>query len=175
MRQQGEGRLLEARVELSAEQRRHERGVGGVAATQLAERVAELAVDLLELLAQLGGVDEVAVVRERHRARLGVTERRLRVLPGGTTRRRVPAVADREVAAQGGEARLVEHLGDEAHVLVDEQALAVARRDTCRLLAAVLQRVQAVVGEFRDLFTRRPDPEDATCVLGALLAGKDVV
>jgi hypothetical protein len=39
----------------------------------------------------------------------------------------------------------------------------------------VLQGVQPEIGEFGDLFTRSPDTEDATSVLGALLAGEEVV
>jgi len=47
-------------------------------------------------------------------------------------------VRDGDVPAQGGERRLVEDLRDEAHLLVDDDAPAVADRDACRLLAAVL-------------------------------------
>ena len=56
-----------------------------------------------------------------------------------------------EVAAQRAQVRLVEDLGDQAHVLVDEDLLAVADRDAGRLLAAVLQGVEAEVGELGDL------------------------
>ena len=52
-------------------------------------------------------------------------------------------MADGEVAVERGEAALVEHLGDEAHVLDDGDGLAVAHRDAGRLLAPVLQRVEA--------------------------------
>ena len=40
--------------------------------------------------------------------------------------RRVAGVADREVAAQAGQRRLVEHLRDQAEILVDHHAGAVA-------------------------------------------------
>ena len=82
---------------------------------------------------------------------------------------------DREVAAQAGQGRLVEDLGDQAEILVDHHAGAVADRDAGRLLAAVLQRVEPEVGELRDLFPGRPDTEDAAGVLGAGLLGVEIV
>ena len=51
-------------------------------------------------------------------------------------------MADGEVAVERREAALVEHLGDEAHVLDDGDGLAVAHRDAGRLLAPVLERVE---------------------------------
>ena len=68
---------------------------------------------------------------------------------------------DRDVAAQRGQGGLVEDLGDQAHLLVHHDAAAVTDRDARRFLPAVLQRVQAVVGELRDILTRRPDTEYA--------------
>jgi len=73
------------------------------------------------------------------------------------------------VPGQGVQRGLVEDLRDEAHVLVDQQLLAVGGGDARRFLAAVLQGVEPEVGELGDLFTRSPDPEDAASVLGALL------
>ena len=90
----------------------------------------------------------------------GGPERGLGVLPGRGAGGRVPAVPDRDVAAQRGQRGLVEDLGDQAHVLVDHDPVAVADRDAGRLLAAVLQCVQAEVGELGDVLTRGPDAED---------------
>ena len=67
--------------------------------------------------------------------------------------------------------RLVEDLGDQAHVLVDQDLPAVADRDAGRLLAAVLQGVEAEVGQLGDVLAGGPDAEDATGVLRSLLAG----
>ena len=89
--------------------------------------------------------------------------------------RGVAAVADGDVPLQGAQRGLVEDLGDQAHVLVDEDLLAVAGRDAGRLLPAVLQRVEAEVGELGDLLAGGPDAEDAAGVLRALLAGEQVV
>ena len=55
-------------------------------------------------------------------------------------------MADSVVTGHGAERCFVKDLGDEAHVLVYVDALAVAGCDTCGFLAAVLKRVQAVVG-----------------------------
>ena len=115
------------------------------------------------------GVDQVAVVAERDRAVGGRAERRLGVLPGARAGGRVAAVADREVALERRERRLVEDLRDQAHVLVDQDLAAVADRDAGRLLAAVLQRVEAEVGQLGDVLARGPDAEDAAGVLGALV------
>ena len=84
-------------------------------------------------------------------------------------------MADREVALERLEGGLVEDLGDQAHVLVDQDLAAVADRDAGRLLAAVLQGVEAEVGELGDVLARGPDPEDAAGVLGSAVLGVEVV
>ena len=73
---------------------------------------------------------------------------------------------DGDVALHRGQRLLVEDLADQAEVLEHQHLGAVGDGDTRRFLAAVLQRVQAVVGEFGNLFTRRPDPEYATLFAG---------
>ena len=151
------------------------------------------------LLRELGGVDQVAVVRQRDgggratvdvrgvrpasgaplRARTARREAcaqgRLRVLPVGRAGGGVPGVADRDMAPQARQGRLVEDLGDQAEVLVDDDPVAVADRDAGGLLAAVLQRVQAEVGQLGDLLAGRPDPEHAALVLRTRLLGVEVV
>ena len=173
-RQHVERRGLEGAVGVVGEQRRDQRGVGGVAAGELAA-VGVVAAPAVDEVAQLGGVGEVAVVGQRDRAAGVAAERGLGVLPGRAAGRGVAAVADREVAAQRRERALVEHLGHQAHVLVDEQPLAVGGRDAGRLLPAVLQGVEPVVGELGDVLAGGPDAEDATGVLRPLLAGEQVV
>ena len=66
---------------------------------------------------------------------------------------------------------LVEDLGDQAHVLDHQDLAAVAHRDARRLLATVLQGVEAEVGELGDLFVGSPDAEDPAGVLGAAVLG----
>src|SRR5690606_34136096 len=66
----------------------------------------------------------------------------------------------------------VEDLGHQAHVLVDDDPAAVAHRDPGRFLPTVLQSVEAEIGELRNLFTRRPDSEDATGLFGTGVVGE---
>ena len=102
-------------------------------------------------------------------------EARLRVLPRRRAGRRVAGVADGDVALQGGERRLVEDLRHQAEVLVDDQRAAVADGDAGGFLAAVLQRVQAEVGELGDLLAGRPDAEDPAGVLRGLVVVEKIV
>ncbi len=66
-----------------------------------------------------------------------------RARPGG----RVPRMTDGEMTLERRQLVIVEDIGDEAHVLVDPKPLPVADRHAGRLLAAMLQGVQAVEGE----------------------------
>jgi hypothetical protein len=66
--------------------------------------------ELGDHLGELGGVGQVAVVAQRDRAVGGRVERRLGVLPGARTRSWSSGVADREVALERLERRLVEDL-----------------------------------------------------------------
>ncbi len=134
-----------------------------------------LAGKLGDHLRQLGGVHQVAVVAERQRALGGGPEGRLGVLPHGGAGGGVAGVPDGDMAEQRAQGGFVEDLRDQTHVLVDEDLGAVAHCDTGGLLSAVLQGVQPEVGEFGDLFTGGPDTEDTAGILGALLAGKEVM
>jgi hypothetical protein len=58
------------------------------------------------------------------------------------------------------EHRFIEDLRDEAHVLVDHDPGTITDRDARRFLAAVLERVQAVVGELGHVLPGGPDPEN---------------
>src|SRR4051812_10775758 len=78
-------------------------------------------------------------------------------------------MTDGEVTLERLERGVVEDLRDQTHVLVDQDLAAVADRDAGRLLAAVLERVEAEVDELGDLLARSPDPEHATGVLGTLV------
>ena len=115
-----------------------------------------------QLRAQLLDVHEVPVVAEGDRARAPVMDQGLRVRPAVRPRRRVARVPDRDLARQRLELLLVEDLGDEAHVANDGEPAAVGDRDPRGLLAAVLEREQAEVGEARDVPLIRADAEDAT-------------
>ena len=115
----------------------------------------------LELLAQLGGVRQVAVVRERERATRAVADDRLGVLPAGRARRGVAGVADGRDALERLEGRLVEDLRDEAQLAHRGDASAVGDGNACALLPAMLQRVETEVGEPSDVAIRSINAEDA--------------
>jgi hypothetical protein len=83
---------------------------------------------------------------------------------------------DSEVSiAERVKSRLVENLGDQAHVFENHDLRAFANRDSRRLLPTVLQGVKPEVGELGDLFVRSPDAEDATCILRPTILGIYVV
>jgi hypothetical protein len=170
-RQDLEGALLEGGVGVVGEERGDQRRVVGglLDAAAVEVELAGGAGQAGDHLAQLVGVDQVAVVTQRDGAVVGRAEGGLRVLPGAGAGRRVAGVTDRDVTLERLERGVVEDLGDQAHVLVDQDLPAVADRDSGRLLAAVLERVQAEVDELGHLFARRPDPEHAAGVLGTLL------
>ena len=61
-----------------------------------------------------------------------------------------------------------EHVGDPAHGFFDVEGMAVGGRDPRRLLAAVLKRVEAEVGEVGDVLPRAVDAEDAALLVEAV-------
>jgi len=168
-RQHLHGNSLGRQVGTRGEQRSDQVGVGGgphagVRATERGDPTGELA-----------GVRQVAVVAEREAAAGGEhAEGGLGVLPGARAGRGVAAVADREVAFQRLEDRLVEDLCDQAELLVDDDRAAVGHRHPAGLLAAVLQGVQAVVGQLGDVLAGGPDAED-TALLTDRSLGLQVV
>ena len=93
---------------------------------------------------------------------------RLGVLPGAAPGRRVADVADRHRAGERLELLLVEDLRDEAEVAQGHDHPALAGGDARRLLAAVLERVEAEVGQARDVVSRRADAEDAALIARAI-------
>ena len=119
------------------------------------------------------GVDEVAVVAEGELAGRGVPEHGLGVAPAGRAGGRVAGVADAEVAGQGLQRPVVEDRGHEAHVLDDGDVVAGADRHAGRLLAAVLQGVEAEVEEVGDRLARGVHPEDPAGLLLAVFDGLD--
>ena len=118
----------------------------------------------LELPLEFVGVHEVAVVGDRDGAGFEVDHQRLGVLQLRAARRGVPDVADRRVARESGKDLLGEDVGDQPHLLVEDDPLAVGARDPRALLAPVLQRVEAQVRHV-GRFGMPVDPEDAALVV----------
>jgi hypothetical protein len=77
-------------------------------------------------------------------------------------------VADGEGAGQAREVIFGERLRDEAHLAVRVQLLAVAGGDSSALLAAMLERVEAEVGDAGDILAGRVDAEDAAGLARAI-------
>jgi hypothetical protein len=103
----------------------------------------------LEIAAQFGGVDDVAVVREGDVAAAELHEHRLCVLDRRRAGGAVARVAEREVAAQRVEPA-GESFGDESHAPVcARDAVLIDGDDPRGLLPAVLQRIEAQVHELR--------------------------
>ena len=84
-----------------------------------------------ELVAQLRGVHEVAVVAQGDDVAVAAAHQRLRVRPVARARGAVAHVADGVLAAEALQHLLVEHLADEAQVL-DDRDLAVVGSRRCR-------------------------------------------
>jgi hypothetical protein len=120
----------------------------------------------LELAADQRGVREVAVVADRDRAMRVVDRDRLRVAQMAAACGRVAHVTDRALAGQ-----LRERLGGERVLHEPERPVRVERAvmrgdDAGGFLSAVLERVQAEVGEVR-CFLAAEDAEDSALVLEA--------
>ena len=113
-----DGQRLAVLVDLGREERGEQ--VGVVGRRDVRGTAAFLLGQVGDHLGELGGVDEVAVVTERDGAVSGRAEGRLGVLPHGGAGGRVAGVTDRDVTLERTEGGLVEDLGDQAHVLEDE-------------------------------------------------------
>ena len=74
-------------------------------------------------------------------------------------------------AGERGEGALVEHVGHQAHVLDHGDVVAVADRHARRLLAPVLQGVEAEVGQVGDGLAGGVDAEDAARLLRRVVVG----
>ena len=167
---------LEREVGMAGQQRGDQVGVVGGLRRLPARRVG-LCGRLADRRGQLGGVGQVAVVPERDPA---AVRRRT-----GTTAGRSPRCRSRwwssgcgrsrggRAARRGSARRRPGRPG--RGPCRRRRSLPSRDRDAGRLLAAVLQGVEAVVGELGDLLARRPDAEDAAGVLGRGFVGDCVV
>ncbi len=73
-------------------------------------------------------------------------------------------MADRHVTGQRAQFVFVEDLGDQSGVAHGGDVAALAGGDAGRLLTAMLERVQAEVGQARNVVSGCEDSEDATFV-----------
>ena len=97
-----------------------------------------------ELAAERQAVGEVAVVADRDAADFELGKERLHVAEDRLAGRRVAHVAHRHVAGDAGEGRgLGEMVADEAKLAFRVELAAIEADDARRLLAAMLERVEA--------------------------------
>ena len=84
-------------------------------------------------------------------------------------------MAQSDVAAQALEGLLGEHLRDEALILIHEDLLAIRRRNTGALLAAVLQGVEGEVGQAGNVLARGPYSEDPAVIMRVIVSEEFLV
>ena len=122
----------------------------------------------LELLAQLGGVGQVAVVADGDAPLGAVHGQGLGIDDVRRTGGRIAGVADGRVAHEPVQHIAGEDLRHQAHAPVDVEGLAVGRDDARALLSAMLEGVEAVVGQFGGI--RMPmDAKDPAVMLRMVL------
>ena len=95
-----------------------------------------------QFLAQIGGIDQVAVMRHRQRAILCLDQKRLGVAQRGGTRSGIACMPDGIMALQRGQVRRRKNLRYQAVIFVHMHPKAIRNGDPSGLLAAVLQSVQ---------------------------------
>src|SRR5271165_3520642 len=78
---------------------------------------------------------------------------------------------DSDVAFHRRQRLLVEYLTDQTEILEHQHLRSVCDGDAGGLLAAVLQRIKPVVGQFGDFFTGGPYAEYAALFAGRILVG----
>ena len=74
-------------------------------------------------------------------------------------------MSHRKLAGKRGEVGIGEHLAAKAQVLAHHNGAAVAHRDTCRLLAAMLQRTQAKIRQTSNVALWRPNTKNTALLV----------
>ena len=119
-----------------------------------------------QLVAQLGRVDDVAVVGQRQRPVHRLDHERLDVAIVARAGRRVARVADGVIADERRQRLAGEDVGHQAGLLVDANAAAVADRQAGAFLAAMLEGEQAEEGQLGDpVAARGRQPEHPALVV----------
>src|SRR5947209_13309596 len=104
----------------------------------------------------MGDGDRADITLDEHRAGIDRNAR---------TRRRVARVADGDRTRQGSERLLIECSRDETHAGVEANIaarLATGGRNTRALLAAMLERIEAEIGDPGDIEARCNDAKNPT-------------
>src|SRR5499426_2878736 len=115
----------------------------------------------LEPISGLGSVGQISVVAERDLTEAAFDQERLCLVYAYLAGRRITHVADGGAPGQSGKALLLKDVIDMPHPALGAQRRAVSGDYPGRLLAAVLQRVQAEIGQARR-FLMAENAEDTT-------------
>ena len=114
-----------------------------------------------QLAAQLVGVDEGAVVRERDNDAIDGREVRLRGFPALGAGGAVAHMAHGQLTGERRQVGIGEHAVEQAQILADHNRTAVTNSDSRRFLATVLQCTQAKVRQSSHVAIGRPDTKNA--------------
>ena len=139
------------------EQGRDDLGVG---------RALEDVPALHEAGAQFVGVDQVAVVSQGDEGAVPGAGEGLGVPHLAGAGGRVAHVPDGQLPGKCLQDGLLEHLGHQPHVLVDDQARTVGDRYAGRFLTAVLQGEEGEEGQAGDIHLRGVDGEHPAFIMG---------
>ena len=127
----------------------------------------EFTGDIGQRFPQFAGVHQIAVVGQGKRSTAGHQHHRLGIANLAAARRRIAVVANGQMARHALQHLLVKHLAHQAHVLVEAHlVLGIKHSDAGRFLAAVLQGVQAEIGEVGHGLIPGQDGVDAAGFLG---------
>ncbi len=121
-----------------------------------------------EVVAELGGVGQIAVVGDGDLPAHAIHRERLRVADVRRAGGRITRVADGHVAHEVMENFRVKNLRHEPHAMVLEKFSVVAGDDPGAFLPAMLQRVKTVVGEFGGIRMSK-NAEHAAIMFGIVL------
>lgn len=121
-----------------------------------------------EFFAELGGVGEIAVVGDGDLAARAIHGERLGVAQMGRAGGGITGVADGHAADEAVEDFAVKNLRHETHSAVDAKLFAVTGDDAGAFLAAMLERIEAVVRQFGGV-RMSENAEDTTIMFGVIL------
>ena len=107
----------------------------------------EFHLSVINAFAQLGSVDQIAVVGQRKGSEARHQNHWLGIADPAAASCGITVVANGEIARHPGEHVLIEHLADQAHVFVKTDFALVKDSDACGLLAAVLQGIQTEISQ----------------------------
>ena len=117
-----------------------------------------------EVMAQVSGIGDVAVVGHGNAAFVAGDREGLRIEQGSVAGRRIAGVSDGKLAREFLEDRGGEDIGHVAHGLVAMDLVTAARADAGALLSAMLQGVEPEVGQLGGL-GMTVDGKDAALVV----------